>query len=1078
MGEKPKRYGPQALRSGLAYGVGLTLGAMFAGFLFRVTRLELFTDFEAGARLLIGLILAFVIAGLAGVIGGFAGGYSLIQIDQGRPRWGYAWRSAISIGIPFGLSLYPILMIFSLLAFYNADDPGTIAVGSFVIVGVLFGIMASAMMSLLSIGRRGFSSLIWAGMIGFGLGGSALGLFLRLYIYSIRNAGVGSGQRLWALLGFFAFGLLGGIAWGYVFARLGDEERPPISRTSSKRRWVVLIVVIIILVIILRPVIAAVGDLLTPQSANLARVLEEDAEGVHWSDPQSLADKGEIQPTVFANGDQVAVVWGNESAIYYSSGDWDRLANMTSWKEPVQVSAGAEPASMPQIVLDEIGQGHVVWTEDGRLLTAVCTSSSCSEPLIVSRPNPPTCANEGMSASNPALSITIDGTLLAVWQNEKGVLLYNAWSADGEPLAEAADCVFQMENMGNPRLVASADGRFVLVYQNGASAKENVSLAEYSAGQWGSAKDIGIGHLPSVYVAGDDTIHAAWCNLEGLVTYWNENSREVVADLPCLSRPELAEDNIDDLHISWYANEVENSAGYQSDSGVLYESILRDSAWERPSIVSTVERPVQPAMTESGGDLHLVWTGEGQPHYSSQIQYDCDGFELSNAGEEVYNIARMPRYRTEDTVVPYCRNQYDRLIIAPNPDPAFSDEPSSTNGPFDRLAELVEEAQYEVLFSNMWYDEDVSGNSPGRVLADAVAALYENLAAHPEQYPRGITVRILLGHPPESTRGEFAGQIWNVLNDLRDAGLPEMQNEALGWSVEVANFEGTIPHSHIKSLIVDGKTAVAAGFNMSYDHFPEDHPSELGNGRFDLGIQVTGPVAQDTRRMFDDLWDGANRLYCSDFYPRLLPWQSTCFPRKATVSHVPEVMKYYLTQGDAAAFSMYRTEARNEADQQIIAALASAEKSIDAIHVNFTSEMICDLNLLYDQVCTSEQLLPYMEAILDAVEENGTQTRIMIKSAPIDGVESGVHLGILNDSLVERGISDFVEVRLFDGPMHPKTTLIDDEFLIVGSQNFHYSAFGEGIGLAEYSLGVEDTEVVKDFQSLFEYQWERAVPVD
>ena len=58
--------------------------------------------------------------------------------------------------------------------------------------------------------------------------------------------------------------------------------------------------------------------------------------------------------------------------------------------------------------------------------------------------------------------------------------------------------------------------------------------------------------------------------------------------------------------------------------------------------------------------------------------------------------------------------------------------------------------------------------------------------------------------------------------------------------------------------------------------------------------------------------------------------------------------------------------------------------------------------------------------------------------------------------------------------MHYKTTLIDNEFLILSSQNFHYSAFGQGKDQSEYSLGTDDQQAIKDFQRLFEYQWGQA----
>ena len=81
----------------------------------------------------------------------------------------------------------------------------------------------------------------------------------------------------------------------------------------------------------------------------------------------------------------------------------------------------------------------------------------------------------------------------------------------------------------------------------------------------------------------------------------------------------------------------------------------------------------------------------------------------------------------------------------PNPDPAFSDEIPKPNGGFDAFAELAQTAQYELLFTTMWYEADNNLDSPGYVLAESVASLYEKLKANPEQYPRGLTVRISNG---------------------------------------------------------------------------------------------------------------------------------------------------------------------------------------------------------------------------------------------------------------------------------------------------------------------------------------------
>jgi cardiolipin synthase len=247
----------------------------------------------------------------------------------------------------------------------------------------------------------------------------------------------------------------------------------------------------------------------------------------------------------------------------------------------------------------------------------------------------------------------------------------------------------------------------------------------------------------------------------------------------------------------------------------------------------------------------------------------------------------------------------------------------------------------------------------------------------------------------------------------------------------------------------------------------------LGNNRYDLGIQVTGPVAQDALQVFDDLWEGAHRRHCSDFHPAIdQTWQATCYDLPAKSGHIPEVLRYYLPQGDSIAFSMYRSEKHDEADQQIVNALTSAQQSIDTVQVNFTLEMICDLNIILD-VCTFDNALPFMTSMLTAAE-NGARIRILVKPLPIDGIESVVAIDVFKQVLDERGLDEMVEVRFLVEPMHYKATLIDDDFLIVGSQNFHYSAFGYGLGLTEFSLGVSDPQAIQDFRQLFEFHWERA----
>ena len=103
-----------------------------------------------------------------------------------------------------------------------------------------------------------------------------------------------------------------------------------------------------------------------------------------------------------------------------------------------------------------------------------------------------------------------------------------------------------------------------------------------------------------------------------------------------------------------------------------------------------------------------------------------------------------------------------------------------------------------------------------------------------------------------------------------------------------------------------------------------------------------------------------------------------------------------------------------------------------------------------------------------------SSVRLLIDLEPIKGIENTLALGELQAEIDARGLSDRVEIRPFSGLVHAKDALIDDQFLIVGSHNFHWSAWGEGQGLAEYSLGVADPQAISDFERYFEYQWERA----
>jgi len=1071
-----------AIRSSLAYGLGLGLTIVITGVLYSVidyTQAGLHIPSEL---LFIGFGIALLIEAFGSGVGGAIGGMTLaLPPGKERSRWSKAWRSGLSMGLLFSLVLFLFIFIIFLLVFYSRYELDWLKFGFiFVIAGALFGGLFGLLLGLLLIRKQGIWWVGLVGFIGFGIGGFGLGVGLYRYLFTLETANIQSGNRLWLIVAFVIFGLVGGAALGFVFSYLSDKVFVP--QKSKWWHWVLAGVILLLIMGVVWPLLAAFGDMLTPNDADLDVLLDSNTIGTHWSDSVVLSqhatlDDSPQQPVIATNDNgQLAQAWSQvveiSSDVYWLPGTWQD--NRSIWQTPINVSNSLTPTDNPQIVIDMDGNSHIVWEEDGEILYSQCGGERCLPPLLLSES--PACALNASIHKMPSLAIDDADSLMMVWQTDTGQLLYRNWHASGQPTDNDVDCVLaEHTQINQSRLDAAMDSVFALVFVGGENA---IHTMTYADGQWGSLSPVvGNGRSPNILLDAQNEVHLAWCSGANELIYATMGDQQTVSSFACRSRPEMAIDSEGVLHLVWFGDEVVDVNGRLHPNEILYESTLANGTWTEPAIIQRTGLPGQPAIAANGSHIHLVWlqsTANGDDvAYIHFEPYSCEAYPPEGISQTAYHVARGPQYRPKDDLIPYCQNQVHQLVHMPNPDPAFSDETPNPNGGFDEFAQLAQTAQYELLFTTMWYEADQNQDSPGYVVAESVAALYEKLKANPENFPRGLTVRILTGNPPQLNLQPFSDQPYSVLANLRAAGVDKLVDPEIGWRVEVADFDGAMPHSHTKFMVVDGKSALVAGFNMEYKHYAEDHPSGLGESKQDLGISVSGPVVQNTQRAFDDLWEGSVRYNCSDFYPLHGIWQLTCRKETAVVDHVPEVLNYYLPGAESDVFSMYRSKNHDEADSIVGLSLGAAQNQVDAMHVMFSMELVCDLNLLFE-LCDFGEATEYLEGLMQAAE-NGANIRLIIYPKPLNGIESSVAYDVFLQELENRGVRDQVEIRFLKELFHYKTTLIDNEYLVIGSQNFHYSAYGQDNGLSEYGLGTNDPEAIVDYQGLFEYQWDRSV---
>ena len=526
----------QALKSSLAYGGGLLLGNTLSVLIFQLVSPEWFLLSEKqGLRLIQGILLAFIITGTGGFLGGFIGGYTLPAIGIGKDRWGYAWRSGFTFGIGYGLLVFPIILIIALLSFYDiSSTPAYVFTLIYGVVGVIFGVIMGLSLGVWTIGRR-FPQITRYSALGFGCGGFVLGYTLWVFIFAVNKGQLENGPWWILMLGSFLFASSGGAALGHVYHRLATETTEPIvpfrglSFSGKLRRWAIVGTIVFILLLFTRPLIAAVGDLLTPVDATLSPVLDLPTTGTHWLPATTIAAATQPSQSVIASGanGRLALAWIEDEQLLLQLGQWSAETKQSEWQTTITVPTTSAP-NEPQLTFDDDGHVHIVWIGSDNVQYNYCRQDECSAPSSISLPD--TC-DQQVDAQNHQVAITAkDDQILVIWENS-GQLPYVLWPIDSQPPATATGCVPVANNATTPRLAFDS---FDLIY----TADNSITTARFEQ-KWSTPNEMGSGKLPEIFTNGSGVVHAAWCDLEANLLYASGDKVEIISEASCKTRPTL-----------------------------------------------------------------------------------------------------------------------------------------------------------------------------------------------------------------------------------------------------------------------------------------------------------------------------------------------------------------------------------------------------------------------------------------------------------------------------------------------------------------------------------------------------------
>ncbi|GMV34765.1 MAG: hypothetical protein AMXMBFR60_25940 [Chloroflexota bacterium] len=395
---------------------------------------------------------------------------------------------------------------------------------------------------------------------------------------------------------------------------------------------------------------------------------------------------------------------------------------------------------------------------------------------------------------------------------------------------------------------------------------------------------------------------------------------------------------------------------------------------------------------------------------------------------------------------------------------------------FQQWADLIESAKSEVAFTVMFWDDrhdTLNGLPyPGEIVLQGVQNLHEDVInpIRANEFPRGMTVRILVGvQYNKISIDPDTDQRFSILEELRNLNIPvyEVLPDGRIWKVEVGLYKlgsnDTKVYSHVKLLVVDNNKMIVSGYMPTYPFRSVDNEADF----HDLGIEVSGPIAANGMAIFDKLWEGSAVLLCQDIR------NGNCHKIGKNSGHWP-----FSPVGEDIVLPLYRDTDDKTADLAIQETINAADEEVYVLQnrVGVPGEKFVPL---YKEPVG---FLEYATALQDVVIR-GKDVRILFSQdtgnfsynqhSSENFIDALTSLGWLGDTDQFRFYAPYGINGSHPG-LHAKVFIVDGNFLVVGSQNFDHSAFGdydEDLDLVEYSIGIENSIVVSDMNNEFVDNW-------